>query len=214
MDISTDPSRHDEQTAAAEEDWIEGIRNGEKAAFRQLFERWYNPLLRFAFRYVQSEAVAEGLVQDLFLWIWEHREEWNVEGRLNTYLFRAIKYKAMDHWRQLRTRERYLDQLILIRDAEMVPDPLAGMEEWLESTEESEFVRAAQQAIEELPERARMIYKLNRLEGLTYREIAEVLDLSPKTVEAHMGRALDYLRKRLSRYLPVLLILELGGLVL
>src|SRR5690554_6662139 len=90
---------HREDPLSVEDQWVEAVRKGNREVFRRIFETWYNPLLRFAFRYVRSETVAEGLVQDLFLWIWEHRESWNVEGKLQTYLFRAIKYKSMDYWR-------------------------------------------------------------------------------------------------------------------
>lgn len=172
-----------------------------------MFVAWYDPLLRFAFRYVRSEPVAEGLVQDVFLWIWENREEWVVEGKLKTYLFRAIKYKAIDHWRKERTREEYMKQFSKSRTLHI--DPKVP-----NKTEESAFVQAAQQAIEELPEKARMVYKLSRLEGLTYNEIAEVLEVSPKTVETHMSRALTFLRERLSRYLSVLSVLGAFGKML
>lgn len=181
---------------AEEEHWIKAIRADDKGAFKRMFGVWYDPLLRFAFRYVNSEVIAEGLVQNVFLWIWENRKEWHVEGKLNTYLFRAVKYKAMDYWRHERTREQYLKRFSESRASYIDPVPY--------EPDESEFVRAAQQAIEYLPERARMVYKLSRLEGLTYCEIAEVLEISPKTVETHMSRALDFLRKRLSRYLSVL----------
>lgn len=166
-----------------------------------MFEIYYDPLLRFAFRYVRSEAIAEGLVQNVFLWIWENRQEWNVEEKLKTYMFRAVKYKAVDYWRHERTRQKYTARFSEEREHYISP----GVNS---KPEESEFIQAVQQAVEELPERPRMVYKLSRLEGLTYREIAEVLEISPKTVETHMSRALDFLRKRLAKYMPLLSVFD------
>ncbi|MFH5885408.1 RNA polymerase sigma-70 factor [Halalkalibaculum sp. DA3122] len=185
---------------AVEKYWVKAVQKGDKQAYRMMFEAWYDPLLRFAFRYVESRAIAEGLVQEVFLWIWQNRADWEVRGKLKTYLFRAVKYEAIDHLRKDRTRDKYVEKFSEIRETKVEP-------KLPETDDESEFIRATQQAIEELPERARMVYKLSRLEGLTYKEIAQVLEISPKTVETHMSRALDYLRDRLKKFLPVLVTL-------
>ena len=181
-----------------EKNWVKAIQSGDKKVFRLMFDTYYHPLLRFAFRYVKAEAIAEELVQNIFLWIWENRHEWNVNGKLKTYLFRAIKYKAMDYGRQERTRRQYIDQFSEEEEREFKTD-LDVQEQ-----KESKFIQVVQETIEELPERPRMIYKLSRLEGLTYSEIAEVLEISPKTVEAHMSRALSFLRERLAKYAPLM----------
>ena len=182
---------------------IEKIKNGDKPAFKEIFEMYYDSLARFAYRHVQSRTLAEEVVQDVFLWIWENRERWQVNRSLKTYLFKAVRNKAIDYWRKQQTRHSYLDQYSTENEKNPsfidLPDNANG----------DEFLNAARDAIEELPERRRMVYKLSRLEGLTYKEIAEVMEISPKTVETQMSRALDFLRKELSHYLPQLLLLEL-----
>lgn len=195
---------------AEETQCLEAIRKGDGHAFRELFEKWYNPLLRFSFRYVKSEMIAEGVVQDIFLWIWENRENWKVEGSLKTYLFRAVKYRSMDYWRQEKRREQYYQQLKYRNVVEGLFGSSADIDNFFDDESEGEFVHAVQKAIEELPERPKMIYKLHRLEGFTYKEIAEILSLSPKTVEVHMSRALDFLRKKMAKYLPILILFESG----
>lgn len=160
-----------------------------------MFETYYNPLLRFAYRFVKSESIAEGLVQDVFLWIWENREAWNVEGNLKTYLFRAVKYKAIDYWRKEQTKATFLEQLSFESENRSSLD-LSQMY----NEDVDEFAKAVQITIEELPERPRLIYKLNRLEGLTYLEIADVLEISVKTVESHMSRAIGILKNNLEKY--------------
>lgn len=176
-----------------EEQCVQEIKKGNKVVFEQVFKFYYDSLLRFAFRYVESEVVAEGLVQDVFLWVWDNREEWNVEEKLSTYLYRAVKYKAVDHWRHERTKQKYMEDFSERTVSHTEPQTI-------DEAQEDKFVQHVQNAIEELPKRARMVYKLSRLEGLTYREIADVLEISPKTVETHMSRALDSLRKQLSEY--------------
>lgn len=184
---------------------VDAIQRGDKRAFRIIFESYYNQLLRFAYRYVYIESAAEGVVQDVFLWIWENRKTWNVEGKLKTYLFRAVKHRAIDHWRWKSTHDKYVEQY-----AEILNTRWTKPEEVREEKEE-EFILAARKAIEELPEKSRLVYKLNRLEGLTYREIAEVLEVSPKTVESHMSKALRILRKQLSNFLHILSFLIFFG---
>ncbi len=204
IDTPGDPSKGTLDSEVAENDvyLIKAITKGNKDAFKIIFERYYNPLIRFAFRYVQCQSIAEGLVQDIFVWIWENRRSWTVDRNLKTYLFRAVKNRAIDYWRKESTYDKYVEDYsaylsTFITESDTINEP-----------EESDFVRAARIAIEELPNKPRMIYKLNRLEGLTYREIAEVLEISPKTVESNMSRALNSLRQKLSSYMPVLLMIS------
>lgn len=184
---------------------VNAVRRGDKHAFKSIFENYYNPLLRFAYRYVHSEAVAEGVVQDIFLWIWENRNTWTVEGKLKTYLFRAVKHRAIDKWRQKSTEDKYIEQYTVFLSSPRTE------QKSIEESEDQEFFQAAQKAIEALPKKSRIVYKLNRLEGLTYQEISEILEVSPKTVESHMSRALKILRNRLSGWMPILAMLSFIG---
>jgi RNA polymerase sigma-70 factor (ECF subfamily) len=186
-----------------EKHWIKAVRKGDKHAFRNIFEAYYESLLCFAFRYLKSKEDAEGAVQDVFLWVWEKREEWHVDGTLRAYLFRAVKYKCLDLLRHEKVKKKYMLEHSLSEESTVQSQ--ASIEKEIDA---AKFERIAREAIEDLPERARIIYKLSRLEGLTYHEIAEVLEISPKTVESQMARALDILRTRLSKYLVVLLMLR------
>lgn len=186
-----------------EKQWIKAVRESDKEAFRKIFDTYYEPLLRFAYRYLKSNAEAEGVVQDVFLWVWEKREKWHVEGALKTYLFRAVKYKALDRLRQEDLKKKYTHERSLWQQKSVQP-----LVEIKGEADDEKFNRIAQEAIEDLPERARIIYKMSRLEGLTYNEIADVLEISPKTVESQMSRALDILRTKLSKYLSVLLMVK------
>ncbi|HKK45697.1 MAG TPA: RNA polymerase sigma-70 factor [Balneolaceae bacterium] len=173
--------------------WIRKIRQGDKGAFEKLFLRLYEPLCNFAWRYVKSSHISEELVQDAFLAVWESRESLDKEKNIKTYLFQTVRNKALNHLKHQEVAEEHNKHI-----------------EWLNSVsisqihdfeEDSEFIKAAQEAIEDLPERACLIYKLNRKEGLTYKEIAEILDISPRTVESQMSRALKKLKQSLSKFI-------------
>ncbi|MEX2585366.1 MAG: RNA polymerase sigma-70 factor [Balneolaceae bacterium] len=188
--------------------WIRHIRQGDHYAFEALFKEYYRPLSRFAWRYVESRSGAEELVQDLFADLWEKREELVIEGALRPYLYRAVRNRALNAIKREKRESEYAT-----RWKETI-EPVDEMKiEHFESEQERQ--RRIQQmigeAIEELPPRSRMTYKLHRYDGLTYEEIAEVMNVSVKTVESQMTRTLQILRKRLSSLLPYLLVTLMVG---
>ncbi|HEY8484358.1 MAG TPA: RNA polymerase sigma-70 factor [Longimicrobiales bacterium] len=167
-------------------EWIERIRGGDEAAFEALFRTFAPWLCTFVARYVGSRAAAEDLVQDLFLALWKNRSELRIERSVSTYLFNAAKNRALNYLRNEQTREWFRAALLERSDLPSTID-------------ESEILELldVQKAIEDLPPRCRLIFTLNRQQGLTYDEIADSLGLSIKTVETQMGRALKALRAKL-----------------
>jgi RNA polymerase sigma-70 factor (ECF subfamily) len=174
--------------AARETGWVEGIRAGDPAAFEALFHAEHAALCAFAYRYLKARDLAEEIVQEVFLFIWERRKTWDVRSSVRSYLFTAVRNAAVSylrHERVVRRRER--DALELFQ----IPSVHADLEE-------AEILAAVQRAVGRLPERCRLVFTLQREQGLTYAEVAEVLGISPKTVEVQMGRALKSLRKSLA----------------
>lgn len=175
-----------------EQKWIEKIQKGNKQAFERLFKEYYFELSRFAWRYVESKAVAEELVQDVFADIWEERTEWQ-PSNTKAYLFSVVRNCAVDYIRKQQVRQKYNSKLV----DEKKPATIN-----MENKKETKQIRTAIKAeVEALPARSKMTFKLHRYDGLTYREIAEVMDVSVKTVESQMTRTLKRLRKRLSHLL-------------
>lgn len=166
--------------------WIERIRAGDTAAFEALFRTFAPALCAFVAPYVGSRAVAEDLVQELFLAIWRRRDVLHIEGPVRAYLFTAAKHRALNHLEQEQSREgchtRWLERVDVSTssDGGMLLDVLD-----------------VQQAVEQLPARCRLIFTLSRQHGMSYGEIASTLGLSVKTVEVQVGRALKTLRARL-----------------
>lgn len=172
--------------------WVEGIKKGDKNAFENLFLEFYEPLCQFAWRFTHSQHVSEELVQEVFLNVWQSKETLDPQSEIKSYLYQSVKNKALNHIKHQELASEYNQKIVWL-------DPSPTKQEH-QYEEESEFVRAARKAIEELPDRARQVYKLSRKDGLTYREISTVLDISPKTVESQMSRALKILRNSLSDF--------------
>ena len=172
--------------------WVECIRAGDPAAFEALFHAYHAPLCAFAYRYLEARDLAEEIVQEIFLFVWERRETWEVRTSVKSYLFTAVRNAALSYLRHERVVRR--------REAETVErfdGPSAGADA---EAAAAETLAAVQQAVSRLPERCRLVFTLHREQGLTYSEVAEVLGISPKTVETQMGRALRSLRKALAGF--------------
>lgn len=169
------------------------IRSGNEAAFDALFRAFYPRLCRYVGRFIRSPELAEELVQEIFAAIWERRRDWNPQGSLDQYLFRAAKNRALKHLRHEEVRTRLGGEAVSLRvETPATPEDLFNLEE---------MTAAARDAVDALPERRRHIYLLSREGGLTYGEIAEVLDISVNTVQTQMGRALKSVRAALRPYM-------------
>lgn len=160
------------------------IRDGDRAAFRTFFDRHHGRLLGAVQGRGVSRDDAEDVVQNAFLYIWEHRERIDPAQSLRAYLFRIGYTRALN---AKRGREREV--------AEADPEDAGRAAATPETDAEQAELRAhIQAAVDALPERRRQVFELCFVQGFTYREAAEALDVTRKTVENHMGLALKDLR--------------------
>jgi RNA polymerase sigma-70 factor (ECF subfamily) len=148
----------------------------------------------FAQRMVGRSDVAEDLVQEVFLYVWRQREQWQVRTSVRQYLYSALRHGAIRYKRHERVVHKHMPDTIALFDR-----PPRPTDAQLESAELAALISAA---IARLPERCRLVYTLHREQGLTYAEIAEVMEISPKTVDVQMGRALKSLRQSLASHRP------------
>lgn len=175
-----------------ENDWIRGLNRGEAEAFEEIYRYYYPRLGQFALRYVHSKQVAEDVVHQVFFAVWKNRTRLEPKGTLRSYLYTAVRNQAL----------KYLDKENNRQHVELGGHP--ELQTWEVNREEhieyKEFSRAVQAAVGQLPERRRHIFLMHREDGLTYREIAEVLGISVKTVETQMRRSLKFLQHKLSHF--------------
>lgn len=169
------------------------IRNGDEQAFDALFRQFYGPLVGLAESFVKTRAIAEEIVQDVMLEVWRRRESIRLEESWRAYLFRSARNRSLNELRHADVQKR--------GDAWARGDESTG-ESALTGLVDAELDAAIAGAIAALPEPVREVFTLSRTNGLKYSEIAQVLGISVKTVEARITRALKELRVQLAPWLP------------
>jgi RNA polymerase sigma-70 factor (ECF subfamily) len=175
------------------------IQSGQTNAFEMLFKTYYQPLCRYANSYLKDPDDAEEIVQAAFIGLWEKRKAISIESSLKSYLYRAIRNSCLNQLKHEQVKQKYFAQETQNDEAQSAPaDHLAI---------HSELEDKIQAAIQTLPEQCRLIFTMSRFEELKYQEIADQLNLSVKTVENQMGKALKIMRAQLKEYLPLLAIL-------
>jgi len=164
------------------------IEGDDYFAFELLFKKMYNPLCQFCIKFVKSSEVAEELVSDVFYSIWKNRNRLIISSP-KAYLFTSVRNKAYDHLRKVK-KQIHCD----LENATNIPADTANSQEILVL---NELTARMEQSIARLPKQCRLVYELSRDQGLKYKEIATILQVSVKTVETQMGRALKHLRNSL-----------------
>ncbi len=169
------------------------IKASDHAAFKVLFYRYYDPLFRFVSRRLSNQAGASDIVQDVFVRVWQNRARLDPDQPLKAYLFRIANNMLIDQYRKRDVRLAYAAQ------QDTTPPMVAPVEHF----DVEEEVMAA---INRLPEAIRQTFILSRFEAMTYPEIAALLEVSVKTVESRMSKALKKLRVTLQHMLVLALI--------
>ncbi len=177
---------------------IEECRNGNDKAFNILFKRYFNKLYQFSLRYVKDSAVAEELVMDLLLQIWEKRYNINTDGEIGPYIFKAMKNTVFNHLRK-KTNTHV--------EFENTPEHLLQATASIDDIEYKELTIVHQQAIDRLSPQRRRVFELSREKDMSHKEIATHLNLSVNTVENHISASLQFIRKRFKIYSDVIMLL-------
>jgi RNA polymerase sigma-70 factor (ECF subfamily) len=164
------------------------LRKGDEQAFERLFHAEYAPLCAFAARIVGSPQVAEDVVQAMFLKLWSNRGYLPQVDSLRAYLFVATRNASLDHLKRSAVEEKWAGRPGWLDEREAEVDD----ENDLEAAERAQTLREAVQA---LPERARLVVTMRWVNGLAHREIAEAMGISVKGVEIQITRALQALRR-------------------
>ena len=174
---------------------IEQLKEGNQKIFDELFRNYYKGLCLFGKQYINDIDIIEEVVQDVFLKIWEKRHQLEPHSSFKTYLFTSVRNGCIDYIRKEKVRNKYSQSEIQTGQFYIEPDDIP----------DNQMINKIKKAIEKLPKQRRKIFRMSRFLGLKYKEIAERLNISPKTVENQMGIALKQLRELLKEYAPVLL---------
>lgn len=172
--------------------WVERIRDGDKTAFEWLFRTYSKDLHRFLWAFVGKETIAEDLVQEIFTKIWEQKRSLKPSRNIKAYLYRIAHNLAIDYLRHNKIVKDWNAEKKALHRFSFNP-------EYLDDKLHYKIVLDdVKSAIQQLPERRRLIFTLSRFNQMTYKEIAETLDISVNTVETQMSRALKALREKFS----------------
>jgi RNA polymerase sigma-70 factor, ECF subfamily len=176
---------------------MQGIQAGDRTSLQSLMNRYWAPLVGYAAARTACREDAEDVVQETFVRVWRHREKWNASGSVSAYLYRITRNLALNSRRDRRAQWNREDR----SGADLYGSAAASSPE--DDYESQTLNDDVQRAINELSERRREIFMLSRFHGLSHREIAQTLGLSPQTVANHMTSALADLRKSLAQYLQI-----------
>jgi len=167
---------------------------GDEQAFELLFRKYYSCLCGYANKYFNDPEEAREVVQEVFIKIWEKRGEINPEESLSSYLFKITLNNSINRLRHKKVISKYAEiyKLVYLENAEISPH---------ESLIASELTYNISRALRNIPPKCRQVFNLSRVDGLKYSEIADTLNISVKTVEAQMSKALNILRLELREYL-------------
>ncbi len=169
------------------------IKASDHTAFKVLYYRYFEALFRFLWRQTGAEELSKDLLQEAFGRVWKSRMQLDPQQSIKSYLYRISYNLVIDHRRKNKLPLDSLDGHPEIAPA-YAPD------------EQFDLHDKIQQAIQNLPEPVRLVFTMNRFEGLKYLEIAAALNISVKTVEARMSKALALLREKLAPFLMILLL--------
>lgn len=158
----------------------------------RLFMANHKALCNLANRILRNRDTAEDIVQEVFIKIWQKRDEIKIESTLKGYLFKAVANAALNELQRIKKFQYH---------TEIKEDQLPSVDPVSHESDQGFLEQKIQEALDDLPPKCKVIFTLSRYENLKYKEIAEQLDISVKTVEAQMGIALEKMRLKLKPYL-------------
>jgi RNA polymerase sigma-70 factor (ECF subfamily) len=170
-------------------DLVEMVRiDHDQLAFQEIYMRYADPLFHLAFRKTNSKEAAEDIVQITFIKLWARRDKLKINHSLKAYLYTSTKNNVISYYlRQLSKKTVTLD---------LVLEDLPPQDTTQQDIDYANTLKLFNQSLQELPDKCREVFVLSR-KGFSLKEIAEIKNISPKTAEVHIGKALRYLRKKL-----------------
>lgn len=170
------------------------LKANDEKVFEYLFKEYYQRLSYYAFNYLKDHDLSEETVQQVFCGIWQNRNQYSVEDSWASFLFRAVRNHCLNQIKHQKVKSEYQEYQRHVMSEGDTSDTVVHQELELKIFE----------VIEAMPPERKKVFQKSRWEGLKYKEIALELNISVKTVENQMGKALAFLRKELVEYLPTI----------
>ena len=170
------------------EELANGLKASDHGAYKVLFDRMYEPLLRYVYRFTQDESLCLDVVQDVFMKLWEKRQKLIVHTSLKALLYTMCRNQALN---AIRGKDRTVG-MSEITQTEPI-NPGAGIEHDISTRQLDAFFKAW---VKELPPRRAEAFVLSRYHGFSHAEISDIMGLSKRTIDTHIVHALRFLRSR------------------
>lgn len=167
-----------------DDELVQRIQQDDVAAFQEIYNRYWNKLFDAAYNRLRQKEACEEFIQEIFITLWEKRTSLSLTTGLSQYLFTAVKYKVIDHYRKLHIKSKYL-QLADVQGVDNSAEEMVFL---------NDLIAHLEKVVMQLPDKCRSVYELSRIQHKSNREIALILNISEKTVEGHLTRALRALR--------------------
>ena len=180
------------------------FKEGDEAAFEKIFKTDYNRMIGFCHQFIKDKDNAQSLAQEAFIKLWTNREKIETVNGIRSFLYTSAKTDCLNHIRHQKIISNYQDKHLEIKERELNREILESYD--FDQLELSELEKMINQSVSELPEKCRLVFMMSRIDGKKNIDIATELDISIKSVEANMTRALKTLRSKLTEYLPVILV--------
>jgi len=181
---------------SSESDLYDRIKKGEEIAFEQFFRKYYPRLKAFAVRLTMNGDLAEDLVQDIFLSLWENHQNIDPNKSLKSWFFLSLRNNCLNYLRKQKTEQRYLDFLSFQnKSQELFLD--SSMEEWEIEALKNKQINQIAGIIETLPPQCRKVFEMSRFKKIKNHEIAQELGISVRTVETHISQAIKVINKQM-----------------
>lgn len=173
------------------------LKKGNREAFNGIFRYYYPRMMAYVASMVEQK-VAEDIVQDVFLYVWENREKLYISDGFHSYLFQSAYTRCLDHFKKNLSVEKYHSHTYE-KYLEDYQNLLKGDNPVIEELSMKDFYRRLYELLELLPEQRREVFVLAYIKGLTAKEVAEQIQMPQRTVESHLYLALKFLKKHMSK---------------
>ncbi|WP_225874780.1 RNA polymerase sigma-70 factor [Pedobacter hiemivivus] len=172
------------------------LKNGDKSAFTEIYNRYWKKMFALACQKINDPEEAREIVQQIFIRLWERKDKLEINNTLGGYLSVSVKYRIINALNMHYVRKNYIDNLPAWSELD------DSTQEWLDFEEVKERLAIL---VSNLPEKCRIVFVMSREQGLSQKKIAETLNISEKTVEAHLSKAVKSLRTGLRSFFLTLL---------
>ena len=178
---------------------FEKMVEGDQKALRFFFDKYYEDLCHFINTYIHNPSIAEEIVQDIFIYFWENKGVLNISYSVKSYLYQSTKNRSLNFIRDEKRRSKIHDKILSDSTFDNTPN-----DSYLDTEQLKQIITSSMQS---LPPRCREIYSLCKEDHFTYKEVAEKMGISQKTVENQMGISLQKLKASLLPYYDKIFIL-------